>query len=381
VNTERDRDRSVERMLGQAFRAGASAEVSGACLDAETLAAWADRGLAAGDLANVETHLAECSRCQSLVATLERTRPASAEREEREAWWPPRFGFGWLVPLTAAAAAILLWVALPGNEPARSSASMNDRVRAAAAPGPREPSLADGLQAPAAVREELRAPAAGRAEAKEGVANGAPPGARGGARNPGERNALKPDDLNARQNEEREARRDERAPAQEPASLDRLGGVSAPAAAPSARTQAADRAASAPQRTFALAAQASAGAIAKEIASPDPSFRWRIGAAGVVEHSTDGGSTWEVLPTGVVADLTAGMSPSPSVCWLVGRAGAVLLSADGRRWQRVTFPEATDLVAVQAGDARTATVTTADGRTFRTVDGGVSWDRRPLQEF
>jgi photosystem II stability/assembly factor-like uncharacterized protein len=124
-----------------------------------------------------------------------------------------------------------------------------------------------------------------------------------------------------------------------------------------------------------------ARAITSEIASPDPSFRWRLGAAGVVEHSADGGSTWEVLPTGVVADLTAGMSPSPSVCWLVGRAGTVLLSIDGRRWQRVTFPEATDLVAVQARDARTATVTTADGRTFRTADGGASWDRRPLQEF
>jgi len=178
VSTERDRDRSLERVLGQALRAGASSAASGACLDAETLAAWAERGLTAGDLASVETHLSECSRCQSLVATLERTRPAGSDREP---WWPPSFGFGWLVPLTAAAAAILLWVALPGNEPARSSASLDVQMPAAAqvpaaaqtpgaapmpeaaAPRPQEPSLPEGRQARAVAREELRAPAAGRA--------------------------------------------------------------------------------------------------------------------------------------------------------------------------------------------------------------------------
>jgi len=200
--------------------------------------------------------------------------------------------------------------------------------------------------APAAVRDEQRSLAAGRAQAKEEFARAAPPGASDARKldEPGVPEPLAP------------------APAQ-----------AADRAAPSAQTSGA--------QTSALERQARARPIAREIASPDPLFRWRTGAAGVVEHSTDGGSTWEVLPTGVVADLTAGMSPSPSVCWLVGRAGTVLLSTDGRRWQRVAFPEATDLVAVQASDARTATVTTADGRTFRTADGGVSWDRRPPQEF
>jgi hypothetical protein len=391
VNTERDRDRSVERVLGQALRAAASAEESAACLDAETLAAWADSGLTASDLATVETHLSECSRCQSLVATLERTRPAGSEREP---WWPPSFGVGWLVPLTAAAAAILLWVALPGNVPARSPASLDVQMKIApagqvpagargapqmpgtAAPGPREPSLAESRQSPAVVPEEARAPAAGRAEARADFATAAPSGT-SDARTLDERGARKPD--------EGDARKENRTAGQEPMPVDRLGSVSAPGAVPSARTPAADRTAAAAEvsaaQTSALQGQARARAIARDIASPDPLFRWRIGAAGVVEHSTDGGSTWEVLPTGVVAELTAGTSPSPSVCWLVGRAGTVLLSTDGRRWRRVAFPEATDLVGVQASDSRTVTVTTADGRTFRTADGGVTWDRRPLQEF
>src|ERR1700676_5433708 len=158
VNTERDRDRSMGRLLAQRLRGGGGPAAPGACLDAETLAALADRGLTKDDLATAEAHLSDCSRCQALVAMLERTRPADPAREP---WWRPSFGFGWLVPLTAAAAAILLWVALPGNEPARSSAAAEARMPAAAAPRSQEPSF-DRRQSSDAVREEPRAPAAGR---------------------------------------------------------------------------------------------------------------------------------------------------------------------------------------------------------------------------
>jgi photosystem II stability/assembly factor-like uncharacterized protein len=53
----------------------------------------------------------------------------------------------------------------------------------------------------------------------------------------------------------------------------------------------------------------------------------------------------------------------------------VLLTIDGRSWRRVAFPDATDLSAVRATDARTASVSTADGRIFSTSDGGVTWER------
>jgi photosystem II stability/assembly factor-like uncharacterized protein len=39
----------------------------------------------------------------------------------------------------------------------------------------------------------------------------------------------------------------------------------------------------------------------------------------------------------------------------------------------VPFPEAVDLASVQASDARTAVITTNDGRTFRTADAGQTW--------
>jgi hypothetical protein len=40
----------------------------------------------------------------------------------------------------------------------------------------------------------------------------------------------------------------------------------------------------------------------------------------------------------------------------------------------VLFPSSVDLIGIQAGDARSARVTTADGRTLATNDGGATWN-------
>jgi hypothetical protein len=112
------------------------------------------------------------------------------------------------------------------------------------------------------------------------------------------------------------------------------------------------------------------------IVSANRISRWRIGTAGVVHHSTDGGATWKTYSTDVNVPMTAGASPSRAVCWLVGPGGVVLITTDeGRSWQRVPFPVAVDLVSIHAVDDKTARVMTADGRTFSTSDRGGAWTR------
>jgi photosystem II stability/assembly factor-like uncharacterized protein len=113
-----------------------------------------------------------------------------------------------------------------------------------------------------------------------------------------------------------------------------------------------------------------------QIISPNRLVRWRA-TGGFVERSTDGGTTWTATSAQLPVDLTAGVSPAPSVVWLVGSAGTVLLSTDGMQFRVVPFPERIDLTAVRATDARTATVTTSDRRTFATADGGVIWLAKP----
>jgi hypothetical protein len=114
------------------------------------------------------------------------------------------------------------------------------------------------------------------------------------------------------------------------------------------------------------------GAVQQEAVAPAPA-RWRVLATGVVEKSTDNGTTWtrtEVVPA---LRITGGAAPAPEVCWLIGRGGIVLRAIDGVRFTRVTSPADEDLAAIQATNALEAIVTTASGRVRATTDGGRTW--------
>jgi Photosynthesis system II assembly factor YCF48/Putative zinc-finger len=363
VNSQRDREASVEHLLRRLRQARLDLPPvsSQFCLDAEMLAAWADGALTGNELAAAEAHASNCSHCQALLAAMARTTPAPNATEDR--WWSG-LALRWLVPLTAAATAVAIWVAVPRNPPAlvfdsnqagnQAATSQDLPQPSVTTPNPQQPSAAAERpsafvklesqlrprrnESPAELKDQAAAPAAEPSEARtEG----------------------------AQLDQERQA----------------ADGVTRTPEAAGARPLAAAPASAASESTFnkselsARRTSSVSNAIAIEITSPDPSTRWRIGAGGSVQYSSNGGSTWEALSTGVNADLTAGSAPSTSTCWLVGRAGTVLLSTDGRRWQRVPFPEPADLVLIRAADARTASVTTADGRTFNTANGGRTWDR------
>jgi type IV secretory pathway VirB10-like protein len=105
--------------------------------------------------------------------------------------------------------------------------------------------------------------------------------------------------------------------------------------------------------------------------------RWRRNGA-VVEFApgADAPFTAVTLPVAAGA-INAGASPGGTVCWLAGNGGVVLVSVDGSRFARANAPAPINLVAIAAADARTATVTAADGRRFRTTDAGVNWSPLP----
>ncbi len=112
---------------------------------------------------------------------------------------------------------------------------------------------------------------------------------------------------------------------------------------------------------------------AKVIDTPDPNVKWRINDGKFVERSVDAGASWhgqELDPQGV---LLAGSAPNAKTCWVVGRNGLVFVTKDAKKWKQVRAPASVDLVAVSAKNARSAIVTTADGRQFETHNGGKKW--------
>jgi photosystem II stability/assembly factor-like uncharacterized protein len=125
----------------------------------------------------------------------------------------------------------------------------------------------------------------------------------------------------------------------------------------------------------AMARQESVG-LTVELISPDTTQRWRIVGGSRVERSIDGGVSWQPALTSTQGLIVNGHAASPSVAWIVGRGGSVFVTTNGRRFDQVPFPEKVDLVSVVAVDDRQATVTTADGRRFATLDRGVTWERR-----
>jgi hypothetical protein len=318
VDTSRKRDESVERLLRQSPVAPATRDRTDSCPDAETLGAWIDGGLSGTALEMAQSHVADCARCQSIAGALVRTGTPIVEPKPEQA---RRRWLAWLIPLTATAFAVAVWVAVPrdsGVAPRRPAALQEKSAAIAQAPAaqpaaPPATEPADQFQVPRAKNQVRETRPAAGADSRDDVA---PQTAR-----PQLRDAA-------------------------------VGGLAA-----------ADN----------LQKQEAAVVMRTEIVSPNAQIRWRI-AGQVVDRSSDGGVTWEAVPTGVGAELTAGAAPSTTVCWLVGRGGVVLLSIDGRSWRRVPFPESSDLMAVRAVDARVATVSTADGRIFSTSDGGATWN-------
>ena len=370
MDKNNEREASVDRLLAGTLKARAEAVPDAGCLDADTLAAWADDALDARERASAEAHAADCGRCQALLAAMVRTSPppaaAAAPFRLRLLWW--------LAPIVPVAAALVIWFAVPNRPPLEQSdggVSAVDQVAVA----PRSVAPADETartQAKAQPEPQPEAQLRGR------VAN---------ERETAPVPAQPLEDLRARKEE---APLEKRAVPAAPASADALSNVAAgaaaagaapasplPAFAPASPPAAAAEAS--PRRDVAASSRVSTFAAAPEtvIVSSNPSTRFRLLRGGGVQRSADGGATWQTEITGATDTLTGGSSPSPSVCWLIGPSGTVLLSTDGRSWRRRPFPESVGLRSITASDSENATITTVDGRVFVTTDAGGTWSRSP----
>jgi len=384
------RNDAFDQELRRALAAGGGA-VSGPHLDAEVAAAWIEHRLDAPARRAAEAHLADCFDCQAMLATLARISPAEETASGGGLAWWRRLRAGWLVPATvAAAAALVIWVAVPQQ---RAVSTPADQLQSSVDRGPAEPEPAPEVAtefAPDAARNAETAP---RPTAE--------PEAKAARRTAPEAPTLQKKEADAQPApslERRERFADAAALPQPPA-------ATAPAPAPPttpppppaapepsklqetltvtgqspARADERENAATTRQQSLrgTLAGAAALRTSSALVIAAPTGARWQR-TGGAIEFAPRDNAPFTTATLPVAADvIAAGSAPAGTVCWFVGRGGIVLVSTDGVRFVRLSAPAAVDLVAVAATDARTATVTAADGRRFRTTDAGVNWSPAP----
>lgn len=338
----RDRDRKLEQALKHELRAAGTPDRD-ACVDAETLGAWADGGLDAVQMAAVELHVSTCARCQAIAGATARSSPLASGAEA-----PGTFSLWrwWLAPLAATAAAVTIWMVVPEQPqtavtpppvaaPAQETFAQPKDQAIPSEPAPAKPATAQDALADRAQRANSLEAARDDRRERSADADKKEAGLAG-----------KPD-------EERKLMREGNAVAAETA-------AAMPAAAPPSAPVIGE-----------LQKSARLAFAAIEIVSPNPASRWRIFGAAL-ERSENSGTTWTPL-LAVGDSVTGGTAPAAAICWLIGRAGLVMVTADGVTFARVPLPERVDVTSITATDARAATVTTADGRRFTTNDSGRNW--------
>lgn len=414
-----DADAAIDRALRTVI--GSNATGGEACPEPDEVAAYAEGGLTPGERARLEAHAASCARCLDVLGAFARASGSAAPPPEtvsaaepqrtglRSPWWSG-WRLRWAAPVAAAVTAVALYVAVDRDwrtanvppvvsdapaSPAETKPSPEKAVppRTTAAPASALPQARD-LEAneseapvmaahdlpgrvvvpPALPETEARRKAQPDARRQVEAADAAPP-----RRDP---EAVPPPTQAApvaqpAASAERPSLRDgmaasrpEPPAAAAPAVIARSTGVTASPVGQAEGHQRQDAPAQIEQmqKMAFEPVRATAGA-------PGGAVHWRVGVGGAIERSTDAGASWDTQASGVQVDLLAVSAPAPGTAWVVGRLGTVLLTIDGETWQRRTFPEAVDLVFVEAIDGRRATVAAADRRRWATTDGGQSWTR------
>ena len=326
-----DNDKWLRAMLPSG-----AADRTAACLDAEQLAAWFDGTLTAQERAQAELHMSSCAHCMGALAALQRTAPTTTARRHDGTAPTGVFDrlrlFRWLVPITAAATAVAIWVVVPDRQPAVQELPSASRT-VVPAPAPQE----KAPQQPA--RESQSQSARDTYSPVPNVGNQAL-----------ERPSSRADSAQLRD----EARQREEIDTLAKAETADLSTPAKPTAeVPAAPPAAASPIAKAPPELGAAAREESTADAKLRRAAPmafaqtvsispsDASAGWRIAKAGAaIERSTDGGQTWMPIPR------APGVSPGPP---------------------------AVTIRSIRAVDARRAVATTSDGRQFYTTDTGESW--------
>ena len=99
-----------------------------------------------------------------------------------------------------------------------------------------------------------------------------------------------------------------------------------------------------------------------------------VGLVGTILHTTDGGNSWTIQPTGLTTALLDVCFVDANTGTVVGGAGKILHTTDGgQTWVTQTSGITTALRGVSFTDVNNGTAVGAGGKILRTTDGGNTW--------
>ena len=294
MKPDNQRDASIDTFLRKSLRRDPAPAPDGPCVDPEAIASWTEGTLSRNEAAAIEAHVANCAACQQVLAVFARTVPVPAESGFSRSRWHLR----WAIPMTAAATAAAIWVAVPDDR----TKPIQDAFAIAESSPSTEPDQ------PAAKSEADRAAPSVVAPERSG--------------SPARRDA--DSSLRARaENREMPQEKQEASGqtlAREPAAP---AAADAPSGDPRRLADAAEPPAAARSAAIAQQRQAAEAFAPIEVVSPDPNVRWRVLSTGQLERSMNAGRTWEGVPLQLkIADVRA-----------VSATTAIATTVDGRQFR------------------------------------------------
>lgn len=463
------RDRNFDKAIARHLRsAAASADAANSaasprahhdsCPDAETLAAYHERSLLSSEMNSWKEHIVGCALCQEILAHLETTDAiplpsaqevdafskaenhlaAASPSQPVAATVPARVRslrlvagtrWRWLVPASAVAAGLLVWISLHENHPTVLPAANEIKIAKNQESPAALPSAGTGSAALES-RPQLTPPKSDETSDKIIASRRIPPAEtlkqsrpyaysakvvpkppskeEGKLQKDTERDAAadrlfgeKRADLDTktvdgafRQREEVQVQpQSDAANAQlqnqananmakvaGPAPLNQVANAKKLKAAPAPAATPPPAPASGGVAGFSAGAASEMVMVVSDptrIYAPGAASVWHTGNAGLIEFSPDGGHSWSRQRSGVIVDLLTGSAPSEKVCWIVGRVGAILLTTDGgAHWKLISSPLKDDLGGIQATDELHALIWNVQNKKrFSTSDGGLTWER------
>ena len=416
-----DRERSFENALASHLRSGNSTRnLHSACSDTETLAAYHERSLAPEQMASLQAHVADCERCQQLLAHLQATDeipipvPAVAQQASTAANSNVRVLHArkptlwrWVAPAGALAAALLVWVAVREDKSMRIPAPASVAVKqAAAAKNLPAPSPA---QAPSPSFDSQRKNETALSQALSAL-NAAPRSQTAPAQKGSARSLLKQKGSSDAENKAGAAANSAQvgdnvlnrvvSPAPEDAFQSQLAERIETGKTDAAKIEAETKAANARRdalpgesRQQLAPAPAPTRSAAGVVVPAAPSARTQapsaaagVSGGGTQQQEIAGMSKFSEKPKVRLANSIGEViiaAPGGLVSWRVGQAGVIEFSSDaGKTWTLQPGGVTTDLFAGSAPSEKVCWIVGGAGTILRTTDGGAYWQklRPPVRE-